>query len=150
MKRLKGYEWTKHHLRKGWAARPILDEDDTHYFIAYEPVREGAESEISGQPKSNANKLLVADWRECRIFRVNIDGSSQRANASRLRLEAMEASDCDIVSGPREMSSNAEEREYLRHSCPSALPKDVDRKETASDLRQPNLDRDDVSDTRLV
>ena len=148
-KRRKGYGWTKRRPLKEWAARAILDEDDTQYLIAYEPVREGAESEISWQPKSNANEPLVADWRDRRIQHVKIDGSSQRDNVSRLRLEAREASDCDIVSGPREMTSDPGEREYLQHSSQSALPMDFDRKETVSDPRQPNLGSDDVTETRI-
>lgn len=62
----------------------------------------------------------------------------------------MDASDCDIVTRPREMTSNIGECEYLQHSSPSTLPKDVDRKETASGPRQPDLDRDDVTETRIV
>lgn len=117
MKRRKGHGWIKCRLPREWAARAILDEDDTQYLIAYEPIREGAESGISWQPKSNANQPLVAEWRDRRVPRVNIDGSSQRVDASRLQLEGLEASDCDLISGPRvEMTNNPGERKYLQHS----------------------------------
>jgi hypothetical protein len=45
----------------------LLEESDSQYLIEYEPVEEGAQCEISWQPKCNANEALIAWWEECKI-----------------------------------------------------------------------------------
>jgi hypothetical protein len=45
---------------KAWFAEAILEESGSQYLIKYEPVEEGAQCEISWQPKCNANEALIA------------------------------------------------------------------------------------------
>jgi hypothetical protein len=52
---------------KAWSAEAILEESDSQYLIKYEPVEEGAQCEISWQPKHYANAALVAWWEERRV-----------------------------------------------------------------------------------
>lgn len=54
----------KRNKNKFWLAEAILEENDTQYRIKYEPVYEGAQSEISWQLKSFANAALLKDWKE--------------------------------------------------------------------------------------
>lgn len=56
--------WAKKNKNKFWLAEAILEENDTQYRIRYEPVHEGAQSEISWQPKRFANAALLKDWKE--------------------------------------------------------------------------------------
>ena len=56
--------WAKKNKHKFWLAEAILEENDTQYRIKYEPVYEGAQSEMSWQPKSFANAALLKDWEQ--------------------------------------------------------------------------------------
>lgn len=59
--------WAKKNKNKFWLAEAILEENDTQYRIKYEPVYEGAQSEMSWQPKSFANAALLKDWEQRKI-----------------------------------------------------------------------------------
>jgi hypothetical protein len=59
-----GQGWAKSNKNREWLAEAILEENDTQYLIEYKPVYDGAQSEISWQPKGNANAALVAWWEE--------------------------------------------------------------------------------------
>lgn len=56
--------WAKKNKNKFWLAEAILEENDTQYRIKYEPVYEGAQSEMSWQPKSFANAALLKNWEQ--------------------------------------------------------------------------------------
>jgi len=46
-----GQRYTRKDWGKAWCAEAILEESDSQYLIKYEPVEEGAQCEISWQPK---------------------------------------------------------------------------------------------------
>ena len=50
-----GRRHTRKHEGKAWSAEAILEESDSQYLIKYEPVEEGAQCEITWQPKHYAN-----------------------------------------------------------------------------------------------
>ncbi|KAM0703961.1 hypothetical protein Q7P35_008967 [Cladosporium inversicolor] len=52
---------------KLWLAEAIRKENDTQYLIEYKPVYEGAQSEISWQPKRYANAALLGEWKQHKI-----------------------------------------------------------------------------------
>jgi hypothetical protein len=52
-----GQRHTRKDEGKAWSAEAILEESDSQYLIKYEPVEEGAQCEISWQPK--VCRLLV-------------------------------------------------------------------------------------------
>ncbi|GAB7336715.1 hypothetical protein MBLNU13_g10380t2 [Cladosporium sp. NU13] len=52
----------KRNKNKLWPAKAICGENDTQYLIEYEPVYQGAEPEISWQPKCFPNAALLRDW----------------------------------------------------------------------------------------
>jgi hypothetical protein len=52
-----GQRHTRKDKGKAWSAEAILEESDSQYLIKYEPVEEGAQCEISRQPKGC--RLLV-------------------------------------------------------------------------------------------
>jgi hypothetical protein len=57
-----GRRHTREDEGKAWSAEAILKESDSQYLIKYEPVYEGAQCEISWQPKHYANAALIAWW----------------------------------------------------------------------------------------
>jgi hypothetical protein len=54
----------KRNKNKLWLAEAIRKENDTQYLIEYKPIRKGAQSEISWQPKRYANAALLREWEE--------------------------------------------------------------------------------------
>lgn len=54
----------KRNKNKLWLAEAIRGENNTQYLIEYKPVYEGAQSEISWQPKRYANAALLREWKE--------------------------------------------------------------------------------------
>jgi hypothetical protein len=54
----------KRNKNKLWPAKAIREENDTQYLVEYEPVYQGAEPEISWQPKRFSNAALLRDWEE--------------------------------------------------------------------------------------
>jgi hypothetical protein len=75
-----GQGWTKKNQDKFWFAEAILKENDTQYFIEYKPVYEGAQREISWQPKHYANAALVRDWKERNMANVHENSNAERDN----------------------------------------------------------------------
>jgi hypothetical protein len=95
---------------KAWFAEAILEESGSQYLIRYEPIEEGAQCEISWQPKCNANEALIAWWEERKIGTALEDGNAKRDNVRDLLSEDNEASqhytpvdlhsnDCDAMVG---------------------------------------------------
>lgn len=100
---------------KAWSAEAILEESDAQYLIKYEPVEEGAQCEISWQPKCNANEALIAWWEERKIGSALEDGNAERDNVRDLLSEDNEASQhyisvdlhsngCDVMVGSKQSS----------------------------------------------
>jgi hypothetical protein len=100
---------------KAWSAEAILEESDAQYLIKYEPVEEGAQCEISWQPKCNANEALIAWWEERKIGSALEDGNAERDNVPDLLSEDNEASQhyisvdlhsngCDVMVGSKQSS----------------------------------------------
>lgn len=77
---------------KAWSAEAILEESDSRYLIKYEPVEEGAQCEISWQPKHYANAALVAWWEQRRMENALENGNAERDNVPDLPSEDNEAS----------------------------------------------------------
>jgi hypothetical protein len=100
---------------KAWFAEAILEESGSQYLIEYEPVEEGAQCEISWQPKCNANEALITWWEERKIGSALEDGDAERDNVRDLLSEDNEASqhynsvdlhsnDCDAMVGSKQSS----------------------------------------------
>jgi hypothetical protein len=70
----------------------IPEESDSQYLIKYEPVEEGAQCEISWQPKHYANAALVAWWEERKMETALGNGNAERDNVPDLPSEDNEAS----------------------------------------------------------
>lgn len=52
---------------KDYKVRSIIDENDTQYYIDWEPDEESGEVyEPTWEPKENANSLAVRDWESCK------------------------------------------------------------------------------------
>jgi hypothetical protein len=85
-----GRRRTRKDESKAWSAEAILEESDSQYLIKYEPVEEGAQCEISWQPKCNANEALVAWWEERKMEMVLENGSAERDNVPDLPSEGNE------------------------------------------------------------
>jgi hypothetical protein len=68
-------------------------ESDSQYLIKYEPVEEGAQCEISWQPKHYANAALVAWWEERKMEMAPGNGNAERDNIPDLLSEDDEASE---------------------------------------------------------
>jgi hypothetical protein len=79
-KKGQGRRHTQKHEGKAWSAEAILGESDSQYLIKYEPVEEGAQCEISWQPKCNANEALVAWWEERKMEMVLENDRAERDN----------------------------------------------------------------------
>jgi hypothetical protein len=73
-----GQRRTRKDEDKAWFAEAILEENDTQYLIKYEPVYEGAQCEISWQPKCNANDALIAWWEERKMESALESGNPER------------------------------------------------------------------------
>jgi len=71
----------------------ILEESDSQYLIKYEPVEEGAQCEISWQPKHYANAALIAWWEEHKMKMALGNGNAERDNIPDLPSEDDEASE---------------------------------------------------------
>lgn len=110
-----GRRGTRKDEDKAWSAEAILEESDAQYLIKYEPVEEGAQCEISWQPKCNANEALIAWWEERKIGSALEDGNAERDNVRDLRSEDNEASQhymsvdlqsngCDAMVGSKQSS----------------------------------------------
>ena len=100
---------------KAWSAEAILEESDAQYLIKYAPVEEGAQCEISWQPKCNANEALIAWWEERKIGSALEDNNAERDNVRDLLSEDNEASQhytpvdlhsngCDAMVGSKQSS----------------------------------------------
>jgi hypothetical protein len=109
---------------KAWSAEAILEESDSQYLIEYEPVEEGAQCEISWQPKCNANEALIAWWEERKMDIALENGNAERDNVRDLLSEDNEASQhyapvdlhsngCDAMVGSKQSS---EARTIVRDS----------------------------------
>jgi hypothetical protein len=125
-----GRRRTREDEDRAWSAEAILEESDSQYLIKYEPVEEGAQCEISWQPKCNANEALIAWWEERKIGSALEDGNAERDNVRDLLSEDNEASQhytpmdlhsngCDAMVGSRQ-SSGARTiiRDSQRTLCP--------------------------------
>jgi hypothetical protein len=110
-----GRRGTRKDEDKAWSAEAILEESDAQYLIKYEPVEEGAQCEISWQPKCNANEALIAWWEERKIGGALEDGNAEHDNVRDLRSEDNEASQhymsvdlqsngCDAIVGSKQSS----------------------------------------------
>jgi hypothetical protein len=77
---------------KAWSAEAILEESDSQYLIKYEPVEEGAQCEISWQPKHYRNAALIAWWEERKMEIALENGNAERDNVRDLPSEDNEAS----------------------------------------------------------
>jgi hypothetical protein len=75
-----GQGWAKSNKNREWLAEAILQENDTQYLIKYEPVSQGAQHEISWQPKGNANAALVAWWEEHKMASAHENSNGERDN----------------------------------------------------------------------
>jgi hypothetical protein len=87
-----GQGWTQKDKDKVWFAEAILEESDTQYLIKYEPVYEGAQCEVSWQPKHYANAALIAWWEEHKMESALENGNSERDNVPDLSSEDNKAS----------------------------------------------------------
>jgi hypothetical protein len=87
-----GQGWTQKHKDKVWFAEAILEESDTQYLIKYEPVYEGAQCEISWQPKHYANAALIAWWEEHKMGSALENGTAECDNVPDLSSEDNKAS----------------------------------------------------------
>jgi hypothetical protein len=72
---------------KAWFAEAIQEESDTQHLIEYESVYEGAQSEISWQPKHYANAALIAWWEERKMEIAIEKGDTKRDNVPDLSSE---------------------------------------------------------------
>jgi hypothetical protein len=125
-----GRRGTRKDEGKAWSAEAILEESDPQYLIKYEPVEEGAQCEISWQPKCNANEALIAWWEERKIGSALEDGNAERDNVRDLLSEDNEASQhytpvdlhsngCDAMVGPKQSSgARTIVRDSQRMLCP--------------------------------
>jgi hypothetical protein len=77
---------------KAWSAEAILEESDSQYLIKYEPVEEGAQCEISWQPKHYANAALIAWWEDRKMEIALENGNAERDNVPDLPSEDNEVS----------------------------------------------------------
>jgi hypothetical protein len=75
-----GKRWANKYRNKLWLAEAILKENDTQYLIEYAPVYEGAQREISWQPKHYANAALARDWKERNMANVHENSNAERDN----------------------------------------------------------------------
>jgi hypothetical protein len=98
-----GQGWTKKNQDKFWFAEAILKESVTQYFIEYKPVYEGAQREISWQPKHYANAALVADWEERKRASGHENDNAELDN------------DSDLTSGDNGTSQRCGSVEYDDH-----------------------------------
>jgi hypothetical protein len=77
---------------KAWSTEAILEESDSQYLIQYKPVYEGAQCEISWQPKHYANAALIA-WLEERKMEIGLEnGNAERDSVPNLLSEDNKAS----------------------------------------------------------
>ena len=125
-----GQRRTRKNQDKAWSAEAILEESDSQYLIKYEPVEEGAQCEISWQPKHYANAALVAWWEERKIGSALEDNNAERDNVRDLLSEDNEASQhytpvdlhsngCDAMVGSRQSSgARTIVRDSQRTLCP--------------------------------
>ena len=88
-----GRRGTRKDEDKAWSAEAILEESDAQYLIKYAPVEEGAQCEISWQPKHYANAALIAWWEEHKMEMALDNGNAGRANVPDLPSEDNEASE---------------------------------------------------------
>jgi hypothetical protein len=124
----------RRHTRKGedkaWSAEAIFEESGSQYLIKYEPVEEGAQCEISWQPKHHANAALVAWWEERKMEMALENGNAERDNVPYLPSEDNEASQhympvdlhsngCDAMVGSKQSSgARTVVRDSQRMLCP--------------------------------
>jgi hypothetical protein len=87
-----GQRHTRKDKGKEWSAEAILKESGSQYLIKYEPVEEGAQCEISWQPKYYANAALIAWWEERKMDIALENGNAERDNVPGLPSEDNEAS----------------------------------------------------------
>ena len=125
-----GQRYTRKDEGKAWSAEAILEESDSRYLIKYEPVEEGAQCEISWQPKCNANEALIVWWEERKIGSALEDNNAERDNVRDLLSEDNEASQhytpvdlhsngCDAMVGSRQSSgARTIVRDSQRTLCP--------------------------------
>jgi hypothetical protein len=88
-----GQRYTRKDEGKAWSAGAILEESDSRYLIKCEPVEEGAQCEISWQPKHYANAALIAWWEERKMEMALENGNAERDNVPDLPSEDDEASE---------------------------------------------------------
>jgi hypothetical protein len=69
---------TQEDEEKLWFAEAIFEESETQYLIKYEPVHEGAQREISWQPKHYTNAALTAWWEERKSDIALENGNAKR------------------------------------------------------------------------
>jgi hypothetical protein len=125
-----GRRHTRKDEGKAWSAEAILEESDSQYLTRYAPVEEGAQCEISWQPKCNANEALIAWWEERKIGSALEDNNAERDNVQDLLSEDNEASQhytpvdlhsngCDAMVGSKQSSgARTVVRDSQRMLCP--------------------------------
>jgi hypothetical protein len=86
-----GQGWDKRNKNREWLAEAILKENNTQYLIAYEPVSEGAQREISWQPKHYANAALARDWEERKMASAHQSSNAERDDDPALTKKENEA-----------------------------------------------------------
>lgn len=95
---------------KEWLAEAILEENNTQYLIKYAPVYEGAQREISWQPKRNANSVLVAWWETRQTSSALENSNAERHNVPALTTNENEVSQrhglVDYGGQPRKSSTD--------------------------------------------
>jgi hypothetical protein len=113
-----GQRWANRNRNKLWLAEAILKENDTQYLIEYAPVYEGAQREISWQPKHYANAALVRDWKERNMANVHESSNAERENDSKSTSRDNEAGQRSalVEHGDQESAAN----------FPSQEPHDAD------------------------
>jgi hypothetical protein len=110
-----GQRHTRKDEGKAWSAEAILEESDAQYLIKYEPGKEGAQCEISLQPKCNANEALIARWEERKIGSALENGNAKRDHVRDLLSEDNDAGQhytsidlhsngCDAMVGSKQSS----------------------------------------------
>lgn len=74
----------KRNKNKLWLAEAIREENNTQYLIEYKPVSEGAQREISWQPKHHANAALARDWEQRKMASAHENSNTELDNDAAL------------------------------------------------------------------
>lgn len=106
-----------------------------------EPITEGAEPEISWQPKYNANYALIADWEDSERARVETDNNSESTDPQSQNWRNRDNHDSQR---PREgILDNLESSMLLKCSSQSTIITNINDAVTASDHERQESRGDD-------